>query len=337
MNAFCCPCAGTLPFVVVSTLEDVGTAIQVCVFMRIALKWTTIGVVKPASPDTRGQQSPAATGGLRKCRCSTPDTLHAIFTLLLLITALVGASLEAKIGIPAGAPYGTQNGAVNATKLFIIASILLTFIVGNAVYGCRVARRLRFMIAHQRREQQTPTGSSSSSNTPGTTMPRTRQFDSDADGGQNYYSSSLAAASPHSSTRSSPAPTGWQSLSQSSIGSTGSDGSSNNNNNADLTSRPPTPKKNNVQEPVSTGWCGDKRVRRIVVYVVVSNIMGAVSNDFLASDDCSHCCALRIHARVARISMLTMQSLLFILLLTLDGHDIPDLRRSATTAQLLFL
>eukprot|EP00750_Incisomonas_marina_P002695 INCI12563.1.p1 GENE.INCI12563.1~~INCI12563.1.p1 ORF type:complete len:399 (+),score=41.94 INCI12563.1:179-1375(+) len=251
--------AGTLPFVVVSTLEDVGTAIQVCVFMRIALKWTTVGVVKTASPDARGRQFPPATGGFRKCQCSTPDTLHAIFTLLLLITALVGASLEATIGIPPGAPYGTQNGAVNATKLFIIASVLLTFIVGNAVYGCRVARRLRFMIAHQRREQ-TP-----GNNTPGA-MSRSRQFENATDG-QNS-----SAPSPHS-TRS-PAPTGWQSLSQSSIGSTGSDGS----NNADLASRSSTPKNT---QPVSTGWCGDKRVRRIVIYVVVSNIMGAMGMIYL--------------------------------------------------------
>ena len=166
-----------MPFVLVSTLEDIGTSLQVSVFMRIALKWTTVGTVKaPAS-------SPSSTAGenrnnhyrngrqdhvdgerhrhrhhqhnhdydayeddgdhnnnnyddnrhkrkrscgccsntrkqnQKKHSCSRPDVAHAVLTALLLCVSGVGSSLEAHVGVPAAAPYGTQNGVINAIKL----------------------------------------------------------------------------------------------------------------------------------------------------------------------------------------------------------------------------
>lgn len=61
-------CIGVLSFVVVNTLEDIGTALQLAVFFRIALKWPSVGAlkIKQRHACNNGDANHAFH---RKCRC----------------------------------------------------------------------------------------------------------------------------------------------------------------------------------------------------------------------------------------------------------------------------
>ena len=281
---------GTLSYVVVNTLEDLGTALQLAVFFRIALKWSTIGALqlKQHSPIA----SDAVSSQKRKKCCRTDNlsgsrrnsTLSIILTIVMLMAASVLSYLQSVIGVPVSAPYGTQSGLVNALKLYFFAAVVLVFMFSNVIFGCRVARRLRYVISHRQR--------TSSSRVSSTTASRRNTSSSLS----RSLRGSSASASPVATTTAtvipSSSPTGWQSLSQSSVGSANSATSTGSDDNAGTTgstmSRPmlspvgpsadrgPRSPLDVPQKSPLCSYCEDRRLRRMVIYVGLSTLVALV-------------------------------------------------------------
>lgn len=275
---------GTLSFVVVNTLEDISTAIEVSVFMRIALKWTAVGSKKQSSnvdrrndADSRGDRSHRQKSD-KKC-CCTWGVFSMCLAAFLVSASAFGASFEALLLVPSGAPFGTQSSFFNAGKLYTFATVIFVFMIGNIVFGCRVARRLRSVIARHRH------------------------------GKKLARPAPVARASPRpSSSRdfrredSTQAPTGWQSLSQSSIGSAGSASSHGSGHDGTEVREP---MRSPLLSPIKRGpealarigsgeasrttsgrgggtqsaCCQDRRLLRIVLFVGVSTVVAMVRRD----------------------------------------------------------
>jgi len=306
--------AGVLSFVVVNTLEDIGTALQLAVFFRIALKWPSVGAlkIKQRHACNNGDANHAFH---RKCRCQCGNgTFTVLITILVLCTAFIGSYCQANVGVLPQAPYGTQSGLINAIKLYTFAIIMFIFMVGNLFYGYRVAIKVRKILAalqahdHKRRRKsqnkKVITTAKKKQKPPKETItnPHNEQDRLSPENHTFETSTQVNEISRHGYVPlQNASPTiSWQSLSQSSMNSAGSnfsDGSgSHNASNRILASGEFEDYEDSVCKDAGTirstykvenrtgldgGWCGDKKLRRMVFYITLSTCVAMAAMIYL--------------------------------------------------------